>query len=195
MRKRLETLMTVYLLASISIARADASQTLSVQVCNFSPADSQMLLQAEAIAGKIFRDAGVGTAWFTATDPSRPGRPELSRLTLQIFPGRSQRSDVKDAFGIAMTDEKNPTTSWLADVFWGTIEELVTTRTDETVLLGYVMAHEAGHLLGETHAPNTIMADGWNAHDIPRMVGGRVRFSATQAGRLRAAVALRLRTR
>jgi hypothetical protein len=194
MRKRLATLVTEYLFAWISLAGAHPAQTLRVQVCNFSRVDSQMLLQAEAIACKAFRDAGIETVWFTASDPSNPGRPEPSRLTVQVFPGRSQRSDVKDAFGIAMTDE-SPATSWLADIFWGTIEELVTTRTDETVLLGYVMAHEAGHLLGETHAPNTIMAESWNAHDIPRMVAGRVRFSATQASRLRAAVTLRLRAR
>jgi len=93
-----------------------------------------------------------------------------------------------------MTDERNPTAAFLADVFLGSSEEVVTTRTDETFLPGYVMAHEAGHLLGEIHAPDSIMAESWNARDIPRMEAGRVRFSAAQAGRLRAAVALRLRS-
>jgi hypothetical protein len=165
-----------------------------VQVCNFSHAGSQMLVQAEAIACKTLRDAGMGSAWFTASDPFNPGRPEPSKLTVQIFPGRSQRSDVKDAFGIAMTDEK-PNGILAGGYFWGAIEEVASTRTDETVFLGYVMAHEAGHLLGETHAPNTVMSESWNAHGIPRMEAGRVRFSAAQTGRLRAVVTLRLRSR
>jgi hypothetical protein len=95
---------------------------------------------------------------------------------------------------MAMTDD-NPTASWLADIFWGNLEEVATTRKEETVLLRYVMAHEAGHLLGEAHARNAIMAESWKVHDISRMKAGRMRFSATQIGRLRAAVSLRLRMR
>jgi hypothetical protein len=193
MRKWLVTLAALCLLTN-SISIVSASQTLSVQVCNFSRADREMLLQAEAIACEVFRDAGIETVWFTASDAFHPGAPEPSRLTMQIFPGRSKRGDVRDAFGIAMTGDAS-TPSWLADVFWGNIEEVATTLTEETVLLGYVMAHEAGHLLGEQHTPSTIMAESWNASDISRMKAGRVRFSATQVGRLRAAVSLRLRMR
>lgn len=193
MRKPLAALAARCLIAcSIVRIHAADSPALRVQVCNFSRADHKMLTQAEAIACKLFRDAGIETVWVTADDPAHPGKPEPSKLTMQVYPGHPKRADARDAFGMAMTDD-NTTASFLADVFLGTIEEVATTRTDETVLLGYVMAHEAGHLLGETHAPDSIMAESWNARDIPRMEAGRVRFSATQAGRLRAATALRLR--
>jgi hypothetical protein len=162
-------------------------QTLAVQVCNLSRADDKLLSQAEAVAGRVFSDAGIETAWLT-TD-----KPEPARLTVQINPGRSHRSDRRDAFGIALTDT-DPSRSFLADVFLGNIEELATTRTDEAFLLGYVMAHEVGHLLGLGHAPQTVMADGWNARDIPRMQAGRVRFSLIEAERMRAAVLVRQRT-
>jgi hypothetical protein len=161
---------------------------LVVQVCNLSRADGRLLSQAEAVAGRVFSQAGVETAWLTAD------KPEPDKITVQINPGHSHRSDRKDAFGIAMTDT-DPSRSFLADVFLGNIEELATTRTDEAFLLGYVIAHEVGHLLGLRHAPQTVMADGWNARDIPRMQAGRVRFSLSQAEWIRATVLMRQRTR
>ncbi len=168
-------------------ASAAGPETLVVQVCNLSRADDKLLAKAEAVASQVFSDAGLETAWLT-TD-----RPESAKLTVQINPGRSHRSDRRDAFGIAMTDT-DPSRSFLADVFLGNIEELATTRTDEAFLLGYVMAHEVGHLLGLGHAPQTVMADGWNARDIPRMQAGRVRFTPIEAGQIRAAVLTRQRT-
>jgi hypothetical protein len=160
--------------------------TLVVQVCNLSRADGRMLTQAEAVARQVFSDAGVEAAWIT-TD-----KPEPARLMVQINPGRSHRSDRRDAFGIALTDA-DPSRSFLADVFLGNIEEMATTRTDEAFLLGYVMAHEVGHLLGLGHAPQTVMADGWSVRDIPRMQAGRVRFSPIEAERIREAALIRLR--
>ena len=168
-----------------------AAQTLAVEVCNFSRADHKMLTAAEAIARKAFQDAGLETFWLTADDPAHPGKVGPAKLRLLVYPGHPKRNDITDAFGVAMT-VADQTASSLADVFFGNIEEVATTRTDETLLLGYVMAHEVGHLLGMGHVPDTVMADGWTAHDIPRMQAGRVRFSRSQAERLRAAVALRL---
>ena len=179
---------------SMNRVHAADSKGLSVQICNFSRADRKMLTQAEAIASGLFRDAGIAIVCFISDNPGRFGKLEPSRLTIQIFPGRSKRTDLKDAFGVAMTDD-NSMASFLADIFLGAIEEVATARIDETVLLGYAIAHEAGHLLGEMHAPGTVMAESWSARDIPHMRAGRVRFSAIQAARLRTAVRLRLRIR
>ena len=187
----MRTPLVINLLALCLLSFPMPSQTLVVDVCNFSRADQRMVAQGEAIASQIFKGAGVETVWFTADDPAHPGKSSAARLLLQVFPGRSKRFDMKDAFGITMSaaDQTAPS---LADVFFGNIEDVATTRTDETFLLGYVMAHEVGHILGLTHVPDTIMAEGWTARDIPRMEAGRVRFSSSQAERLRAAVAVRL---
>ena len=162
-------------------------ESLVVQVCNLSRADGRLLSQAEAVAHRVYSDAAVETSWLTVE------KPEPFQLTIQISPGRSQRQDRKDAFGVALT-ESDPIRSFLADVFLGNIEELATTRLEEATLLGFVMAHEVGHLLGLPHAPQTVMADEWSARDIPRMAARRVRFSPSQAERLRAAIVLRQQT-
>jgi len=186
----------LFTLIPFSIERVHAADFigLSVQICNFSRADRKMLTEADAIASGLFQDAGIAIVCLISDDPGHFGKLEPSRLTIQIFPGRSKRTDFKDAFGVAMTGD-NSMTSFLADIFLGAIEEVATARIDETLLLGYAIAHETGHLLGETHAPGTVMAESWGARDIPHMRAGRVRFSLSQAVRLRAAVALRLRIR
>jgi len=160
---------------------------LVVRICNFSSADTVLLFQAEAIARRIFQDAGVDTEWTSGGD-ARKLNPSI--LTVQILPGRSQRYDLKDAFGIAMMDQK--AAPFLVDVFFGTIEEKATTRNETGLILGHVMAHEVGHLLlGAEHTPETIMAGELSSRDLPGMKAGRLRFSKRQSERLRMTVALR----
>jgi hypothetical protein len=184
----------VFILSSFSArqARGDEAPTLGVQVRNYSRADGEIVAAGEAIAGRAFKDAGIWIVWFASSSQIDLGRP--SKLTLQIFQGHSGRPDLKDALGSAMTDT-NPEASFLADIFLGNIEENAVTRTDETVLLGFVMAHEIGHLLGAPHERGTIMVEGWRPGDFRRMRLGSLRFSEKQAERLRAAVLARERNR
>jgi hypothetical protein len=61
-----------------------------------------------------------------------------------------------------------------------------------SVILGYVMAHEVGHLLlGPGHQPTGIMGARWNRDDLQRAACGQLCFSREQAELLRAAVAAR----
>jgi hypothetical protein len=160
---------------------------LTVRVCNFGNVDNATLFRAAATARRIFRDANIETEWIVAGD-ARKLDPAI--LTVQIFGGHSKRSEVKDAFGIAMFGkDKVP---FLADVFFGTIEEVANTRKDQAILLGHVMAHEVGHLLlGTEHTAGTIMAAGLGSRDLPDMEAGRLQFSRHDSERLSLAVARR----
>ncbi len=160
---------------------------LAVRLCNFSNADNSILFQAAAQAKRIFHDAGIETEWPLASDPHKL---DPAILTVQIFAGRSKRSDAKEVLGVAMMD--TGTVPFLADIFFGTIEEAATTRKDQAILLGHVMVHEVGHLLlGAEHAEGTIMAPGLGSRDLPAMEAGRMSFTRRQSERLREAVARR----
>jgi hypothetical protein len=161
---------------------------LIVRVCNFSGADRDLLAQSAEVAHRIFQRAGIEMEWAIAASP---GVLDPSILTVQIFPGRSRRSEVQEAFGVALLGGggKPP---FLADIFLGNIEEVSYSRKDAALLLGHVMAHEVGHLLlGADHTPGTIMSGSLGARNLAAMVGGQLRFNQSQAGRLRAAAALR----
>jgi len=166
---------------------AGKDSPLTVRVCNFGSVDNAILFRAVATARRIFLDAKIETEW-TITGEVRKLDP--STLTVQIFAGHSKRSDVKDAFGSAMFARDQ--VAFLADVFFGTVEEVATTQKDQAILLGHVMAHEVGHLLlGTEHTSGTIMTAGLGSRDLPDMEFGRLQFSRRQSERLRVAVGLR----
>src|SRR5262245_36009683 len=71
---------------------ADSSR-LIVRVRNFSRADGETIAQAEAVARRIFQDAGVEIDWMIAGDLDTLDR---STLTVQIFGARSKRTGLKD---------------------------------------------------------------------------------------------------
>jgi hypothetical protein len=53
-------------------------------------------------------------------------------------------------------------------------------------LLGHVLAHEVGHLLGENHSPKGIMRGTWGRDDLKLMGFSILEFSTDQAKRVRA---------
>jgi hypothetical protein len=57
---------------------------------------------------------------------------------------------------------------------------------DSGVLLGYIIAHELGHLLlGPGHAPSGIMRATWDMNDLEAIRQGRLKFSREECARIR----------
>jgi hypothetical protein len=65
----------------------------------------------------------------------------------------------------------------------GTNPLLAMPRHDD--LIGAIVAHEIGHLLGVRHAPAGLMRASLEANDMIALRSGKLRFSPAEAGRMR----------
>ena len=72
-------------------------------------------------------------------------------------------------------------------MYYQAVQTLGTTKQIElTPLLGYVIAHELGHLLlGPGHAPNGVMRAVWSPMDLGAIRRGCLRFGPAEAARMR----------
>jgi hypothetical protein len=76
--------------------------------------------------------------------------------------------------------------SYVADVYYQASQALASRQQVEpAALLGYVMAHELGHLLlGPGHAPNGIMRAAWDSKDLEAIRYGSLKFTGAESARI-----------
>jgi hypothetical protein len=168
-----------------------------VRVHNYAHVDTELLVGAEAVATSILRQASVEAKWvycpLTQEEEERhPRCPAdwgtnafvLNILTPEMV-GRIQT--LVENLGSAPAPCDEDATSCPINVFYFRVVQ----RADQVGihpgrLLGHVLAHEVGHLLGENHSPKGIMRGTWGRDDLKLMGFSILEFSTDQAAQLRA---------
>jgi hypothetical protein len=165
---------------------------LTIRVYNYAGASHQTLDGAEHQASRIIGTIGVTATWLDCPTSAEPtsgqavqgckGPVSGATMVLRILRGSPP---VKAAF--RDTTSGYAIGSVLASVFYGRIEDLAYGLAGDDrqtpAILGYVIAHELGHLLLGTnsHSEAGIMCARWDRKYLGRALTGREVFTPEQA--------------
>jgi hypothetical protein len=173
---------------------------ISVHVADYAQLGDTTLRRAGTILSAIFRKADVDVTVVLhsedRTDLEESAWPRLCRLYVYILPQKMAKQlegqSRPNVMGIAPNSHVSQNCV-LAYVFSQAVLQLATEQSsvDRGRLLGYVMAHEIGHLLLLSHSPAGIMRSQWDDDDMRQMTQGGLSFDAQEAAEIRMEVARR----
>ena len=137
-----------------------AAERMSISVCNLGGVPDKVVARAQDVVAAIFSPLRIEIGW-AACEESGPGVNITLRLRRE-GPLGAERTDSLDVMGMAFTAPG--VAGNRADAYYGAIEGFAQRhQADPAEALGYVVAHELGHLLlGPGHAPGSIMCASWN---------------------------------
>ncbi len=173
---------TVLLLAVFLTRSLGVAQQISVAVCNSGALTESALRRAEAEAQAAFRSAQIKIEWSDCLDLA--GRyPLIVRLRTDKPPRRAAASSL-DAMGRAFLDQDGK--GYIADAYIRSVREMSNFHgADASLVLGFVIAHELGHLLlGPGHARTGVMSSAWGGRELRALSQRWLRFNAEQRARM-----------
>jgi len=173
------------------LAYAALALSLSVRVYDAYGIRPDMSAVARETAGAILANAGLRITWRQCPCDNRVDDAEL---VVRITAASAESEPAALGFSYVDTERRSGT---LATVFGDRVESLARVAgTNESQLLGRVMAHEIAHLLlgNREHAKVGLMRGHWTAGELEREQPFEWVFSTSEAARIRSAAARRLRT-
>jgi hypothetical protein len=174
---------------------------IEVHIYNYSAVSQEMLARAERESARVFERVGVAMTWLDCPLNSReairnracslPDAPTTLALRLLSNPMADRLGIGGDIFGSALLPT-NEGFGVVANVYADRTRELADRREFE-VILGWVIAHELGHLLlGEHgHTAAGIMHARWRARDLKPSGQAAMLFLPGEGKRIRAQVRAR----
>ena len=186
---------TLLLTALCSVELLAAAQQMNVAVCNQDGAREAIVAKAKAETDLVFRSAGVTIVWRDCDTFPTPA--ELEREPWFIVrlrtgkPPLTAGSGSLDVMGKAFVEDHGGGT--MADAYFQAIQAKSEQHNgDSDLLLGFVMAHELGHLLlGPGHTREGVMQAAWGQKQMDALRQRWLRFTEEGAARVRRALELR----
>jgi hypothetical protein len=191
------------LTAGFSPLPADSADALrlTIQIHDYSRVPGGSLSHASAIVTRIFGKIGVQTEWIgvergedllaRAERHDATSRPSRAQLTLIILtPKMAARAGVADGvLGYAAVPAEGM--GRIAFAIYDRVRSAAARiPLNEGELLGFVMAHEIGHLVlpGDSPADTGPMKNHWDVRDLRGLDLRRLEFSEQQASVIRSTI-------
>jgi hypothetical protein len=156
--------------------------TVAISVKNDARVSERELRKAEQLATHVFHNAGIDVRW-AAVDGCEQNTEPLICVVVSVDPGKAEPGG--DVFGTASATPIGMGKH--VSVFYPSVRALNYERLDTAGVLGYVIAHETGHiLLGvNSHAKLGIMQPRWEASQLRRASMGTLLFTPDEAENMR----------
>ena len=169
---------------SVAFGSASKRPGITIFVNSVPGVPIDVLQRAKGETARIYTDAGVRLNW---SDPSRT----LPRLTVMIVSNPDSWRERIGANALGSAPGTDEGMGRLAYAFYDRIGAAAQQyRTDVGKLLGYVMAHELGHILLalRSHSPTGIMSDRWGRFEMDLVSESFLGFTKEQAESIRQSV-------
>lgn len=166
-------------------------QPLTVFVHNYAAVGEPKLVRAETEATRVLATGGVVVHWVDCNgsrDASSQCQdsPDATELVLHLLAASATRRNAPSgALGFAVPPEPK-TFGCYAGVLYDRVEHFHSDKTDKSVLLGDVMAHELGHLLLGVggHSSSGIMKAEWQGKELQEAAQGTLIFREKERRRM-----------
>lgn len=200
------------LILSVQLAAAASVENelrITVRLRNYADLPSATLNEAERSAAWIFHQAGIATEWLDCSQPpvaanldtrcDAPAGPV--EVSIEVLPGETMKhlGLQHTTLGVAVLPAESGTGETFATdalVCSRCVNELAMaegqdreTETLKSAILGSVLAHELGHLLGiRAHSAFGVMHTPWNRRDLTMAEQGRLLFTPGEERAIQAQV-------
>jgi len=163
-------------------------ERMTVSVCTRGPLDPRVELGAEAAAAALFHSMDIEIVW-AQCEAGLEGDDAVQQhwFTLRFRDGRPfiKPAAGNDTLGEAFLEADEG--GFIVEVYYQAVKTLAADKDVElTTLLGFVIAHELGHLLlGRAHAAHGVMRAAWDRTELEAIRHGCMKFSALEAAGMR----------